>query len=374
RWFIIIAISVFLYTVLKPYGLQSIGITAAVASIAGIVFSLGQNTYKMLTAPRSEPLSKPKMILSGLIFGGVLAAVLFVPVPWFFEAPYLVEPHEVRDVYVSTPGRLMEVNVQPGDRVSKGDLLVRLTNIEKEDQYRALLVQKAAQLKWVDTYYHLKDDAQEQLALKKLFSLEQQIQDYEKQLARLTVYAPIDGVVVPPPRTPEPTLQAARTQLATWHGSPLDPRNRGAFLEERTHLLSIAPDADDRGGPDQYRAVLVVDQSDRNDVFVGQRVRLKFNHLPNKVYEGRVEEISERHLEFAPESLSNKYQGDLSTVSDSEGRERLVSIAYQATVVLDEDPGLMMTGLRGKARFFIDDYSAGQMLWRYLRRTFHFRL
>jgi putative peptide zinc metalloprotease protein len=55
-------------------------------------------------------------------------------------------------------------------------------------------------------------------------------------------------------------------------------------------------------------------------------------------------------------------------------RERLTSIAYQATVLLEEDAHLIKTGMRGKVRFLVARRSAGDWIWRYLRRTFHFRL
>ncbi len=41
-------------------------------------------------------------------------------------------------VYATTPGRVSEVFVEPGSRVTKGQLLVRLTNDEKEQKRRSL--------------------------------------------------------------------------------------------------------------------------------------------------------------------------------------------------------------------------------------------
>jgi hypothetical protein len=87
-----------------------------------------------------------------------------------------------------------------------------------------------------------------------------------------------------------------------------------------------------------------------------------------------VREIAERHSEFAPESLSNKRGGELPTVTDRRGRERLTSHAYQALVELDGDHQLLKSGLRGRARFRVGHRSAAQWLWRAIRRTFHFQL
>ena len=147
----------------------------------------------------------------------------------------------------------------------------------------------------------------------------------------------------------------------------MDPKNAGCFLEERTHLLSIAPS-------DRLQAIVLVDQGDRNDMYVDQDVELKFQHLPDRTYKGKIADISKRYLEYAPGQLSNKLGGELATVTDSQGRERLQSIVYQATVLLESDAKLLKPGMRGQTRFSVDWRSAGDWLWRYIRRTFHFRL
>jgi putative peptide zinc metalloprotease protein len=131
--------------------------------------------------------------------------------------------------------------------------------------------------------------------------------------------------------------------------------------------LSIAPDK-------RLEAILLVDQGDRNDLQVGLDVDIKVEHLPGKTYHGAIDDISERFVEFAPRSLSNKLGGELATVTDAEGRESLTSRAYQATVLLEEDARLLTPGMRGKARFVVAERSAWDWLWRYIRRTFHFRL
>ena len=84
---------------------------------------------------------------------------------------------------------------------------------------------------------------------------------------------------------------------------------------------------------------------------VGRAVTLKVELLPDEELAGAIANISERHLEYAPPALSNKYEGPLATTTDSDGRERLNQPAYQATVRLEGvDPGLLRAGLRGNAR------------------------
>lgn len=367
RWVILFGITIFLYTVLKPYRLQSIGIMLAVASIGGIVFNLVTQVYRIITAPRSEPMDYRKVAATGTVAALVLAAAAFFPLPLHVVSMFQIDPRDVKHVYTITPGILTQVNVQPGDRVTKGQVLAVLSNYEKEDKKLLLEIEKQVQENEVLLYKHTGDAAQMQAALAKLQGTKNQLADYEQQLAHLTIVSPCDGTVVAPPRVEEPKLDVVVQQLNRWHGTPLDGKNEGAFLDERTHLLSVAPSSEND-------AILYVDQGDRNDMFEGQDIQLKFEHLADTTYQGKISRISDQALAFAPTALSNKAGGELPTVTDEKGRERLTSAVYQATVTLVEEPKLIRPGMRGRARFVVDRRSAIDWLWRYIRRTFHFRL
>ncbi len=367
RWFILFGITLFLYTVLKPYGLQSIGITAAVFSLAGIAGSMIYNVYSIITAPRTDPLNYYKVTATVSAAVLLIGGGLMIPIPWHIESACLLEPEHVHHVYVTLPGQVKQLKVLPGQKVKKGDVLVVLENPEVEDKLRELKMEQGVQEEEVRKFFHMKDYGQEQLARERVRSLTEKIADFEDQIRQLTLVAPVDGVVVEPPRTERPVHDRTRDELGGWYGTPLDPRNDHALLEERTQVLSIAPS-------ENLEAVLVIDQSHRDDVAVGDPVELKFDHLPSRTYSATLDTISDRHLEFAPQALSNKADGELPTVTDKQGRERLTSIAYQATVLIREDADLMRPGLKGWARFVVDRRTTGEHLWRYFRKTFHFRL
>lgn len=367
RWFILFGITLFLYTVLKPYGLQSIGITLAVVSIGSIFVNMGVNLYKIIAAPRIEPMSYTKIAVSLTIFAAVLTSILAIPIPWHLESTFLIEPRHVQHVYNNVPGQLVKVHVAPGHPVKKGDLLAELVNPELEDERRELVTKIEVQNVEIETQKALDDLTQVFLAEEQLRSLQEQLDDVDRRLSDLHVIAPCAGTVVAPPRVQEPDKEQLATRLPSWHGTPLDDRNQNCFLEERTHLMSIAPS-------EELEAILLVDQGDRNDMREDMPVEIKFEHVADKTYEGIIQEISTRHVEFAPEALSNKMGGTLPTVTDAEGRERLQSIAYQATVLITEDRDWLLPGLRGRARFLVDQRSAGEWLWRYVRRTFYFKI
>lgn len=366
RWFLLFVITMFLYTFLKPYGLQSIGIALAVASIGGIFFSMGMGLYHTLAAPRSEPLSYRKIAVSLVALGLLIAAALMIPFPWYAEAPFVIEPEGGREVRVATPGRLVNLKVKPGDRVRKDEILAELENPDVSDRLRQLLIDRAVAQTQLKTSQSLEDAAGEQLARQRLAGLDAQIGDYKNQMEKLILRAPCNGIIVAPPSRPEQVQTSMEEPLPRWHGTPLDDHNRGCFLDRQTHLLTVAPTK-------RLVAIALVDQSNRNELEPGQHVELKFDHLPTEIIEGTVETISRRHQLFAPLELSNKSGGDLPTVTDSQGREKLTSAAYPATVPLPGDMQIFRSGMRGRARFLLERRSAWGWLRRYFAKTFQIR-
>jgi len=366
RWFLLFVITMFLYTFLKPYGLQSIGIGLAVVSIGGIFFTMGLGLYRVLAAPRSEPLNYRKIAVSSVVLGLLIAAALKIPFPWYAEAPFVIEPEDGQEVRVATPGRLTTLHVKPGQQVRRGQLLAELENPELSDRLHSLKVDHDVARTQLKMYQGLEDPAGEQLARQRLQGIEAQIRDYEARMEKLTLRAPCDGFVVAPPSRPESVQASMEEPLPRWHGTPLDDHNKGCFLDRQTHLLTVAPTK-------RLVAIALVDQSNRNELQEGTDVELKFDHLPTEVVEGNVETISRRHQLFAPLELSNKSGGDLPTVTDAQGREKLASAVYPATVPLPGDTQLFRAGMRGRARFLLERRSAGGWAWLYIRRTIQFR-
>lgn len=367
RWVVLAGICLFLYVWLKPWDLQSIGITLAVFSLAGAIISLIMNVSRIITAPRSEPLSYRRLAVSITLLAGLIVAALIIPLPLHVEAAFLVQPEGVQHVYTVLPGQLVEVRVRPGERVEAGQVLAVLKNTELDDESLDLRKQITIQQRTVTRYRNQNDLPAMHLAMQLLESLHEQLADVEQRRSQLVITAPCAGTVVSPPRRPEPKQDSTERRLGGWFGTPLDAENSGCFLVEQTQLLSLAPN-------ERLEALLLVDQADRNDLTPGRSVELKLEHLPDRTYAGTIRDVSLRQLEFAPEALSSKAGGELPTVTDTEGRERLAGAAYQATVRLDQDTELLMPGLRGKGRFLISRRTAGDWLWRLIRQTFHFGL
>ena len=365
RWFLVFAIAMFLYTFLKPYGLQSIGIGLAIFSVGSMLFMLIMGVVQILRAPRSEPLSYRKIIISLALLGLLIAAALKIPFPLYAEAPFLIEPMAGRPVKVTVPGQLVKVHVKPGDRVKQGQVVAELENLDLRDRKKELEIERTVVQAQLQTARDLDNAAEVELAQRQLDGINGKIDDVNEQIKKLTLVAPVDGIVIAPPPRPEPPPASVDSPLPQWHGTPLDPQNINCFLDRQAHVLTIAPSS-------ELVAIAYVDQSDRNELTKQTGVELKFDHLPRDLFESEVKAISTKHERYAPPALSNKYGGELPTTTDN-GREKLMSVAYPVTIPLPGDPKLFRAGMRGRARFLLARRSAGQWAWLYLRKTFQFR-
>jgi putative peptide zinc metalloprotease protein len=365
-WFVLSAVLIFLYFVLKPYGLQSIGIALAAVSLFGIVSNLVVTLIKILMAPRSEPMSRFRAISTVVVIAAAVCAAMMIPLPWYIEAPFLIEPHDAVQVMTSVAGELVSFDVRPGQFVQQGDLLATLRDPEKEDQLNLLQAGRESQLAEIAMLHALEHDGEHAIALKQLQTIDRRIADLKQQLEQLTIIAPISGKVIEAPRIPEPP-QSQRRRLNEWSGQISNPAHLGCLVPVRTHLLSIAPS-------DRMEAVLYLDQAHRDDLTVDQQIEIKFDHLADRTDRAIVLEIAREHSDVAPPSLSSKLGGSLTSTTDAAGRERLTSVAYQARVIIDDETFLLKPGMRGNARFLVDRRSAAQWIWRAFRRTMHFRL
>jgi putative peptide zinc metalloprotease protein len=200
---------------------------------------------------------------------------------------------------------------------------------------------------------------------KSLASVKEQLKEKEHDRARLDLTAPASGTVLPPPEEAE--RESPDEKLPTWSGTPLEPRNAGAFLAESTLFVLI-------GDPRKMEAKLVIDQADVEFVAEGQRVDIKLDELPGETLEGEITEISPEPLKVSPKNLSNKSGGELATKTDESGMERPLSTSYQVTVPLDDPEGLLRIGLVGRGRVHAIPQTLGQRRGRYLSQTFNFRL
>jgi putative peptide zinc metalloprotease protein len=188
--------------------------------------------------------------------------------------------------------------------------------------------------------------------------LKQSLEERQENQRRLTISAPVAGTVLPPASQSKNVSEA---ELAEWSGTPLDERNRNAFLKTGTLFCMI-------GDAERLEAVLIIDQGDVQFIRTGQKVRLRLDERPGEILTGTVREVAAIDLKITPRELMQ--HEDLPTRMDEQGRPELVSTSYQARVELDPHEAMFLGGTTGTAKIESASQSLAARLSRYLSRTF----
>lgn len=364
RIIVVTAILYLAHCVLKPRGLEMLAwmLTASVAT----GFLAGPATAMWRTA--SDPLfrrqiSRGRLLRTGVVATILLAGMLLVPFPRRVTAPVSLEAKDAKRVYVTVPGRLRDA-LTPGTPVRRGETLASLENLALQRQLesvRGQVLSQSQRIRGLESLRSLRAEFADQLptARELLKDLRGRQSQLEREIASLTLTAPIDGIVIEPPSTPTPEINDG--QLARWSGTPLDPCNRGATLQRQTLLCLVGPDK-------TYEAVAYIHQSDIADVSVGQTVKLRLQLDGWRSVTGKVRQLSLAKIDSVPEELA--FDGQVANRMDQSGVARPDETWYRARIEVIDPQTPLLIGARGTAKVCVDARPLAAQLWRFLQRTF----
>ena len=174
-----------------------------------------------------------------------------------------------------------------------------------------------------------------------LADAEAQLEERRRQARQLVLTAPVDGVVVAPPKV---EVDAEEGQLTNWSGSPLEVRNAGCWIDPGTVLCTVAD-------PQRLVALVAIDQADVPEVTADQTVRILVASSPVRVLEGQVVEVAQRGDRRA------MTQGTVDA-----GKYHLVEVHLTA-----DDP-LLLVGARGTAKIAASHTTLGAIARNQLQR------
>ena len=372
RWLITFSIFWFVYQVLEPYGFKIIGQLIAMSAIYGLLGMPLVKLYKFFSVPGRFGAVKPiRATISAIVFALLLAAILLIPIPHYVYCSFFVQGKESHNVYVDVPGTLEEIFIEPNRLVEEGDPILKLGSQHLRVQLAGMKSNlDSAKVRLANVRSASGQDkrmAQGVEAATVAYEVSSSIFERRQlDLERLLVRAPASGYFLAAPRIDAPNSDSSK--LNDWHGSPLEQRNLGAYLNQSTFVGQVIDDMT------QLEAVLAIDQSDIEFVRPSQKVELLIHQIPLKIFESETETISPSEMKSTPKSLSSKHGGDIVTITNRNGDDVPESTKYLVNVNLENSDQLILPGSSGKAKIRTGSQTVGQRIWRLISRTFQFEL
>jgi putative peptide zinc metalloprotease protein len=359
---------------LRPWRLEPLADVLLATAIVGIVVPFFNQVRQLVRHARRRREFRPERLwITAAIGAIVLTAAMLVPLPQRITAPAVLEAAGAEAVYVSVAGTLAET-AAAGAEVKQGDPLARLASPELARDLARLESERRAQalhLSFLETAQSL--EAQDASAIpaarETLADLDERIRQVRLLAERLTLRAPCDGEVLPPPAAHR---AASVAKLGGWRGTPLDPENRGCYLETGTQLCSIAPRsaAGEAGTTPSVEAVAVVTQEEVALLRPGASVRIVLPQSVASALRGEVAEISQLDDEELPAHLVATRA--VPARLDASGAPQAAGVMYRVRIAVDGDAAGAVPGQVVQAAIAGRAQSLGARLGRWLGSTFRF--
>jgi putative peptide zinc metalloprotease protein len=350
---------------LTPLRLEPLSDVLLASALVGMLLPLAMTAGQFLTqAHRRNELRPTRLAILAAVVLAAVAVVFLVPLPQRIMAPAVVEARDASRIYVTVSGTL-QTALPAGSRVEKGQVLIRLDNPElRRDLVRLESELKREELHLLELETTRGDDPAATAAIpsaqQTVADLKARIDQVREMMGRLDLASPRGGVVLPPPRVQRP---ADSRDLRRWTGTPLDPANRGSFLENGTLACLV-------GNPGEIDAVAIVEQSDVPLVQQGAMARVAIAQWPKGSLRGTVEEIAAVKTEQAPLHLAATR-----AVAQRSGQSGVNSLqtTYEVRVRLENPPADLLPGATGRVKIAGRPETIASRAMRCLGQTFRFR-
>lgn len=208
---VVLFFSITLYVMGQMFGL---GLVLAVWTAAmWFILPLGGFIHYLAANPKIAD-GRPRVIATSLGLAALIAIIVgVIPMPDRRYGDGVVESPARRGIFAGVDGFVTASYVRPGDRVRAGDILLSMDSEDLRSQ-RETVEAMIRENESLESEYMTQNQAMAQIAREKLATLQEQLTFIDERTRRLTVVAPIDGVVV----GPDPSMAIG---MFAREGSPL---------------------------------------------------------------------------------------------------------------------------------------------------------
>jgi putative peptide zinc metalloprotease protein len=378
--------------VLYPHHLQNLAYAVGLTVFGSALVAPISGAMEIVRNPiRRAEVRAGRVSLLMVLAVALIAGVMVIPIDYHVRAPLAIMPEDATRVYATAGGTLVKM-LPAGTKVHRGDVIgqlqdagaeIEIARLEGELKLRQLHVDHLERLRGID------HEANDQLpaARTAVADSQRRLDERRNEAKRLTLTAPVDGVVISAPRREAKEGDRAETRLHEWSGSLLDPNTAGAHVEPGTLICLI-------GDPRKQTAVLLVDDTDIKRLEPGQKTRLRIDELPGRVVEGEVIEVARHKLDDI-ENLKTR-QADLSPLLAGLVAPGKTGALYEVRVRFSWEQGAgngkpekisnmdsqnsgssppaprssLVIGGRGDAKVTAERITIGRQIYRYFAQTF----
>ncbi|KLU02851.1 hypothetical protein RISK_005147 [Rhodopirellula islandica] len=402
RWILMATIIGFIWISLRPYGLEIIGQLLALFAATSMLWAGWMPLRRFWRNPVNRRKMRPRRAFGWCVLFAVLGYAGTIPLPRHVHSAVRFLPQHEARVHLTSPGVLSQILVEPGQRVSRGDLLAELTNPEIELEVldaESDVAEQTMRLEGLRASQTLVPEASTQLPAAKalLDEMQDRLAAAKRRHQSLTITAPCDGIVMVAQSNPQstsessldadanpldlgpgfnPAVDRAAVRLASWSEYPTAKENRGCLLEAGTELLSIAACDESAeslepsvGTPVPWRAEAVVQSIQRQRLKLGDQAWLIHDASPTQILRGRVVQISDETYDARTDAPRRDHQrADQATRAPETSYVVAVSIEDRDTA-----PSKCVAGASGRVKFAVSPASFWQRIRELFSSSFRFR-
>jgi len=324
-----------------------IGLWIAPATVAGIKYLIYGTAFE-------QPRRLRFLMVTGVIGTVLTVALVCVPWPCAYRAPAMVEYAPLAIVRATSDGFVREIQVEIGQKVEPGQVLVTLENEQLRLVVAELQIRVRQSKSQVRALRYEGKTADSQSEAQQLAALQQRLREKNEQLEALTLCAPVAGTVV---------------------ARDLDSL-RGTYLKQGAEILVI-------GSEDHKELNISIAQEDV-DIFsdyLQQAFWVRIHGAPRfatsltKVSpRARREPSSQGFCAPLGGPLPVRILNSMETYGDAQLRYELLAPRFDGNLSLSREQSLsLLAGQRGFVVLRADKRSIADHLLSRLRQLFHAR-